>query len=54
VSITRLGADYTKAIELDPIDADFYRNRGSAYEELEDHERASADRAKAAELDAQE
>ena len=44
-------ADYTKAIELDPKDADAYYNRGGAYKALGKTKEAEADFAKAKELE---
>ena len=43
-------ADYTKAIELDPNDADAYKNRGTIKEILGDLNGACADWKKAARL----
>ena len=43
-------ADYTKAIELNPNDADAYYNRGNAKRKLEDHYGAISDYTKAIEL----
>ena len=44
-------SDYTKAIELDPKDADWYFNRGYSKGELKDHYGAISDYIKAIELD---
>ena len=43
-------ADYTKAIELKPADADAYRNRGITYNILQKYEEAIKDWKKAIEL----
>ncbi|MFA9476195.1 MAG: tetratricopeptide repeat protein, partial [Filomicrobium sp.] len=43
-------ADYTKAIALDPKDANFYYNRGVAYEKKSDKDQAIADFRKALEI----
>ena len=44
-------ADYDKAIELNPKDADTYYNRGAAKNHLKQHKEAIADYDKAIELD---
>ena len=44
-------ADFSKAIELDPKDAETYFNRGYAYGHKGDYDRAIADFSKALELD---
>jgi tetratricopeptide (TPR) repeat protein len=44
-------ADYNKAIELDPNDADAYYNRGIAYADQQEYAQAIADYNKAIELD---
>ena len=44
-------SDYTKAIELDPKDADAYYNRGISKGELKDYYGAISDYTKAIELD---
>ena len=43
-------SDYTKAIELDPDDADTYYNRGNAKDNLKDHYGAISDYNKAIEI----
>jgi tetratricopeptide (TPR) repeat protein len=43
-------ADYTKAIELDPIDITSYNNRGLAFERIKEYTKAIADYTKAIEL----
>jgi tetratricopeptide (TPR) repeat protein len=43
--------DFTKAIELDPNDADAYNNRGSAYQDLGEYDQAIQDYSKSIELD---
>jgi len=43
-------ADYTKAIKLNPKDADFYTNRGNAYDDKGEFDRAIADFGKAIKL----
>ena len=43
-------ADYTKAIEINPYDADAYNNRGNARKNLGDKEGAIADYNKAIEI----
>jgi len=43
--------DYSKAIELNPNDAEAYNNRGTAYDELQHQEEAIGDYSKAIELD---
>ncbi|HWB62753.1 MAG TPA: tetratricopeptide repeat protein, partial [Chitinophagales bacterium] len=44
-------ADYNKAIELDPRNADFYNNRGNVWRKKKEYEKALADYDKAIELD---
>ena len=44
-------ADYTKALEINPQDADSYENRGAAKDELEDFQGAIADLNKALQID---
>ena len=44
--------DYSKAIELDPEDADAYKIRGEAYAELGQQDAAEADFCKADDLKA--
>ena len=44
-------ADYNKAIESDPANADAYYERGDAYDELGEYEKAIADYNKAIKLD---
>ena len=43
-------ADYDKAIELNPDDADTYINRGISYKNLKESQKAIADYTKAIEL----
>ena len=43
-------SDYTKAIKIDPNDADYYYNRGNSNRELGDLKGACTDWRKAAEL----
>ena len=42
-SLKKALVDYTKAIELDPQDAEFYANRGGTYARLNDYENALKD-----------
>ena len=44
-------ADFSKAIELDPMDSAAYFNRGNAHDGLGENEKATADFARAEELD---
>ena len=46
----RAAADYTKAIERNPNDADYYLKRGMCYQELGDSAKADADFDKVLEL----
>ena len=46
--------DYSKAIELDPDDADVWNDRGDAYTKLGNEAKAKADYLKAEELKAKE
>ena len=43
-------SDYSKAIELNPTNPDFYRNRAKAYRALKKFAFAATDEKKAAEL----
>jgi len=42
---------YTKAIELDPDNAEYYNNRGASYNWINEYEKAVADHSKAIELE---
>jgi tetratricopeptide (TPR) repeat protein len=44
-------ADYTRAIELDPSDAEFFGSRGQAYQAIGRYDEALADFNRAIELD---
>jgi tetratricopeptide (TPR) repeat protein len=46
--------NYSKAIEINPQDANAYFNRGNAYEEKSDHDRAIAEYSKVIEINPQD